>query len=208
MRDSVLVRPRTISDEQILETAKRCFLEHGPSVSTDAIAAELGVSGQALLKRFHNKQELMIAAVGPCTAKTWTDLVERGPDDRPFEIQLREILDELAIFFVDVVKRMNVLRWSGVDMHKLMSQFDEPPPVRDLRVLSAYLKRAAAKGLIRAVDYSATAMLILTSMHGPAMLTEILGSSPTGQTQNEYISHFIDTLLHGLIDHSSSEQDT
>lgn len=194
-----MVRPRTISDKQILETAKRCFIEQGPGVSTETIAAELGVSGQALLKRFHNKQELLIAAVGPCASNSWVELVERGPDDRPFDAQLTEILIELSVFFIDVVKRMSVLRWSGVDIKELMQQFHEPPPVKDVRVLADYLRRAAEKGLIRKVDYPSTAMLILTSMHGPAMLTEMLGQLPTGQTQEEYIQHFVETLLRGLL---------
>ena len=127
-------------------------------------------------------------------------MVEAGPDDRPFDVQLQELLHELAEFFIDVVKRMSVLRWSGVDMKELMKEFYEPPPVKDVRVLADYLRRAYAKGLIRKVDFPATAMLILTSMHGPAMLTEMLGQIPTGQSQEEYISHFVDTLLHGLVD--------
>ena len=201
-----MVRPRTISDKQILETAKRCFFEQGPGVSTEAIASELGVSGQALLKRFNNKQELLIAAVGPCSASPWIALVEAGPDDRQFATQLREVLNELADFFVDVVKRMSVLRWSGVDIREMMQQFQEPPPVKDVRVLADYLQRAERKGLIRPVNFPATAMLILTSMHGPAMLTEMLGHLPTGQTHDEYISHFIETLLHGILPPQPLEQ--
>ncbi|MEZ6127616.1 MAG: TetR/AcrR family transcriptional regulator [Planctomycetaceae bacterium] len=60
-----MARPRTISDDQILQTARDCFLEHGPSVATDVIAERLGVSSQALFKRFHSKHELMLAAIAP-----------------------------------------------------------------------------------------------------------------------------------------------
>ncbi|HIK90782.1 MAG TPA: TetR/AcrR family transcriptional regulator, partial [Planctomycetes bacterium] len=60
-----MARPRTISDDQILQTARECFLQHGPSVATDVIADQLGVSPQALFKRFHSKQDLMLAAIAP-----------------------------------------------------------------------------------------------------------------------------------------------
>ena len=41
-----MARPRQVSDEQILEAARSCFLEHGPAVSTTVIAKRLGISGQ------------------------------------------------------------------------------------------------------------------------------------------------------------------
>ena len=160
-----MARPRTISDDQILQTALDCFLEHGPSVATDVIAERLGVSPQALFKRFNNKNDLMIAAVAPREPAPWIPMVEAGPDDRPLAEQLLEILCELAEFFVDISRRMSVLRWSNLDPRKIMAMYDEPPPIVDLRVLSQWLKRAASRKLIRPIDFKATAMMMLTSMH-------------------------------------------
>lgn len=193
-----MVRPRTISDEQILETALSCFLEHGPSVSTDVIASQLGVSPQAIFKRFKNKQELLQEAVKPCQEPDWISVVEHGPDDRPFAQQLSELLEHLAVFFTDVVRRMELLRWSGVSIQELMGKFEDPPPVRDIRVIAVWLRRCFEKGLIRRVDFEATAMVILTSMHGPAMLKEFLGKSPTPHTEKEFIHQYISLLMHGL----------
>ncbi|MEO2018973.1 MAG: TetR/AcrR family transcriptional regulator [Fuerstiella sp.] len=194
-----MARPRTISDDQILQTARECFLQHGPSVATDVIAEQLGVSPQALFKRFHSKQELMLAAIAPSGNAPWIPLVEAGPDDRLLDEQLTEILLELAEFFVDISRRMSVLRWSGIDPRKLMARYDEAPPLMDIRVLSGWLQRAADRGLIRDIDFKATAMLMLTSMHGPAMLTDMLGKHPTGHTRGEYVSYMVDVLLQGLL---------
>ena len=110
-----MARPRTISDDQILQTARECFLKHGPSVPTDVIADQLGVSAQALFKRFHSKQDLLLAAIAPDSPASWIPMVEAGPDERSLDAQLTEILEELADFFVDICHRMSVLRWSGVD---------------------------------------------------------------------------------------------
>ena len=200
-----MVRPRTISDQEILNTARKCFLEHGPSVSTDVIAKELGVSSQAIFKRFHSKQDLLVECVKPCGPPAWSNLVERGPDDRPFRDQLTELLQELAVFFTDVVRRMELIRWSGLAIEELMATFDEPPPLRDIRVISGWLSRACEQKLIREVDCDATAMFILTSMHGPAMLTQMLGKPPTEHTFEEYVSQYVDLLLRGLLESNSSE---
>ncbi len=194
-----MARPRTITDDQILETARHCFLEHGPGVSTDVIAAELGVSSQALFKRFHSKQELMVASIAPCTQAPWIPLVESGPDERPVEEQLHEILSEIAVFFVDIARRINVLRFSGLDPKELFSRFDEPPPLVDIRVLADWFQRAASAGLIRKVDNEATAMLVLTSLHGPEMLSDMLGHRPTKHTQAEYVDFLVNLLTQGLL---------
>jgi len=191
-------RPRTISDDQILQTARKCFLKHGPSVPTDVIADQLGVSPQALFKRFHSKQDLLLAAIAPSNQAPWLPLVEAGPDDRSLDAQLTEILEELAEFFVDICHRMSVLKWSGIDPREMFARYEEAPPLVDIRVLSGWLQRAADRGLIRGVDFKATAMLMLTSMHGPAMLTDMLGKHPTGHTDGEYVSYMVDVLLQGL----------
>ncbi len=55
-------RPRTVSDEVILEAARSVFLEHGPSASTQAIADRLSLSQAALFKRFGTKHVLRDAS--------------------------------------------------------------------------------------------------------------------------------------------------
>ena len=199
-----MARPRTISDEQILQTARECFLEHGPAVPTETISGQLGVSPQALFKRFHSKHELMLAAVVPCDEPQWIPIVEAGPDNRPLEIQLSEILHHLAEFFVEVSRCMSVLRWSGMDPKELFDRYDEAPPLVDIRVLAGWLERAAERGLIRPIDFRASAMMMLTSMHGPAMLTDMLGSHPTGHSHEEYVNFMVDVLLQGMVPRQNS----
>lgn len=201
-----MARPRTISDEQILQTTRECFFEHGPSVATEVIAERLNVSPQALYKRFNNKQELMLAALAPSGRAPWIPLVEAGPNDQPFAEQLAEILHELAEFFVDISRRMSVLKWSGMDPRHLMARYDEAPPLTDIRVLAGWLERAAGRGLIREIDFRAAAMLMLTSMHGPAMLTDMLGQHPTGHSRNEYVDFMVEMLLQGMVPRTTSQE--
>lgn len=194
-----MARPQTISDEQILEAALDCFVQHGPAVSTDVIADRLGVSAQALFKRFHSKHDLLIAALRPPLTAPWIPAIEAGPDDRPFAEQLHDVLLDLADFFVDIARRMSLLRWSGLDLKQMMKDFDEPPPLRDIRVLSEWLNRASQAGLIRKVDFRVTAMMMLSALHGPAMLHDVLEVHPTGHDTEEYVQHVVKQMLHGLL---------
>lgn len=163
----------------------------------EVIAEDLAVSSQAILKRFGSKQKLMLAAMAPKDAE-WIPVVEAGPDDRPIRQQLTNLLEELATFFVDVARQISVLQFSGVDPRDLMSRYDEAPPLRDIRILAAWLDRAAERGLIRPIDSKAMAMMMLTSMHGPAMLTDMLGKHPTGHSQSDYVNFVVDIVLQGL----------
>lgn len=206
---SFVPRPRTISNQQILEAAKRCFLEQGPHVSMEVIAEDLGVSSQAILKRFGSKQEIILAAMAPADEATWIPLVEAGPNEHPIRQQLTEILEELATFFVQMARQISVLQFSGVDPRHLMDRYDEAPPLRDIRVLATWLDRAAERNLIRSIDSKAMAMMMLTSMHGPAMLTDMLGQHPTGHSQSQYVNFVVDIVLQGLhCDSDTSIPDT
>lgn len=164
----------------------------------DVIADELGVSSQAILKRFGSKQEVMLAAMAPPDQAAWIPLVEAGPSDQPIRVQLTDILEQLSTFFVQLARQISVLRFSGIDPRDLMDRYDEAPPLRDIRVLAAWLDQAAQQKLIRQIDSRAMAMMMLTSMHGPAMLTDMLGKHPTGHSQSQYVNFVVDIVLQGL----------
>jgi AcrR family transcriptional regulator len=112
--------------------------------------------------------------------------------------QLSELLNEVAVYFIAMARRMSVLKWSTLDPRELMSGYDEPPPLLDIRTLAEWLERAAARGLIRQADFRAIATMLLSALHGPAMLTDMLGDHPTGHSTDEYVRILVDTLLNGL----------
>ena len=57
------MRPKTISDQEILEVVRSCVLDEGPAVSTQIIADQVGVSQATLFKRFGNKVHLITRAL-------------------------------------------------------------------------------------------------------------------------------------------------
>ena len=121
-----MVRPRQVSDDEILATARRCFVAHGSQMSLAVIAAELGISSPALFNRFKNKRELMIAALAPPPVPEWVSDLEQGPDNRPFEVQLKELAEHIAGFFEEMSPRMVVLRTSGIspEMRGLLDELN------------------------------------------------------------------------------------
>lgn len=66
-----MTRPRTVTDQAILDAARHCAMERGPAVSLDVIAERVGVTSPALLKRFGSRQDLMIAALRPSDPPAW-----------------------------------------------------------------------------------------------------------------------------------------
>jgi len=193
-----VARPQTVSDAQILNTALECFLQHGPEVSTETIARQLNVSPQALLKRFGTKQKLMMSALKQVMLSTSVPELLAEPDDRPVEQQLTELMHQVSVFYIEMARRMSVVRWKSEDFQELMKQYDEPPPLQNMKLVAAWLERASGKGLIRKCDFRGIALMLLTSLHGAAMLTDMLGRHPSGHTSSAYVKLLVKTLLHGI----------
>ena len=194
-----MARPRQISDEQILKTALDCFLELGPAVATDVIASRLEVSSQALLKRFKSKRELFLAAVRPPAVPPWTEQLEAGPDDRSLREQLTDLVNELAEYFVEITKRMSLVRWSNIPMDEMVSHYAEAPPLVGIRSLAEWLGRAHQRGLVRKTDFKAAAMSLLGALHAPAFLEDILKHHPTGHSREEYVNQVVELFVRGLL---------
>jgi AcrR family transcriptional regulator len=193
-----MARPRQVSDAEILETARRCFLEQGPSVSTDVIAGKLGVSSQALFKRFGSKQELMLAAIRPPAVPPWTATLEAGPNDQPIRIQLAAIVEEVSVYFAEMARRMSLVRWSGVPIEELLREYDPPPPQIGIRALARWLERAHQKQLIRATDFQSVATALLGSLHAPVFLAEVLQQQQTAQSRKAYVTEVVNLFARGL----------
>ncbi len=83
-----MVRPRQVTDEQVLEIAREVFLEHGPKAPVSIIAGRLGVSDAALFKRFGTKQNLVLAALLPPEEPDFLQVLEGGPGPGDIEEQL------------------------------------------------------------------------------------------------------------------------
>lgn len=193
-----MARPQQVSDTEILETARRCFLEQGPAVSTDVIADQLGVSSQALFKRFGSKRDLLLAAIRPPAIPPWTASLESGPNDEPLRTQLAAIVEEVSVYFAEMARRMSLIRWSGVPIEELLREYDPPPPQIGIRALAQWLERAHHKQLVRHTDFQSVAMALLGSLHAPVFLAEVLQQKQSAQSRKAYVTEVVKLFAKGL----------
>lgn len=193
-----MARPRQWTNDAILEAARLCFLEQGPSVSTQVIADSLGMSQAAIFKRFGTKEELLVAALAPPAKVPWLHLVEDGPDARPVREQLVEITVAIGRFFEELVPRMMMLASSGHKPVDLFKRYDVPPPVRAQLELAQWFERAIAQGRTRPVDSTAAANLLLGALHARVFQRSILRLPVGADALQDHAEAVVDVLWRGV----------
>ncbi|MBX7104248.1 MAG: TetR/AcrR family transcriptional regulator [Gemmataceae bacterium] len=192
-------RPKEITDEQILVTARRCFLEHGAGVSVADIAGQLGTSHTTIFNRFGTKERLMIAALGPPETVPWTATLEAGPDDRPLREQLVEHGQVMSAYFHHLQAGLTVLRAAGITPAKVQrGRKSEPPPVQGFRALTAWLRRAQQQGRLAGCDIDTLAATILGALHGWELTAVVFGHTMAPSVGEHYVERFIDLLWTGI----------
>lgn len=192
-----MARPRQVSDADILSIARATFLEHGPHTSMHTIAQQLGVSEAALFKRFHTKQDLMVAALA-MPAPAYLATLEAGPDDRPIRDQLLDLAGQMGAFFDQSFPCLSALRASGIDPTPALhaAHADEPPPLRTHRAFVGWLRIAVDQGRVRPVDVRSVATLMMGALHSHAFLGHFLGAE-VGTTP-EHVRVLVDVMWSGI----------
>ncbi|MCZ7585191.1 MAG: TetR/AcrR family transcriptional regulator [Deltaproteobacteria bacterium] len=192
-------RPKHVSDEEILDAARACFRELGPSVSTTVIAGRLEISQAALFKRFGTKEELMVAALGPPPVPPWLSLLNQGPDGRPIKVQLREIGRVLNQFFEQYMPNFAVLRACGDPSVMMERHYDVAPPLLGHRAMTDWFRRAGRRGLVRGRRAKALAMMFLAAFQGRSMIQHLTNGALPLQDADAYINDVVDLLCDGIL---------
>lgn len=192
-----MVRPRQFSDDEILEGARRCFIEHGPGVSTNHIADEVGVSQATLFKRFGTKHELMVAALSPRPEMGILDTLEAGPTDAPLEDQLLELATAMAQMFDGLLPCVMTLWAAGMNPHGLFPDPERAPPVRARRALGAFFAQAQAQGRMAAGDTEALALVFIGAVKEAAFQRHMLRDASPKPAAVEYARVLVTTFWRG-----------
>jgi AcrR family transcriptional regulator len=192
------MRPRQFTDEALWEAARRCILEHGPGVPIATIAAELGVSSAALFHRVGSKAELLRRALKIDEHLEWIARVERGPDERPVEVQLLELVRTVDAFFRRMMPTFVMLRASGVCPGHLFEASEERlPPVRAVEAVTGWFTRLHAEGRIDAPRPGALAVALFGALQARHALRHAVGESfPDGEP--EYLETLVGLFVSGL----------
>jgi len=208
-----MARPRQVTDEQVLETAREVFMEHGPRAPVSMIAGRLGLSDAALFKRFGTKRELLLAAVMPPEEPPFMGLLQRPPVPGEVQEQLVGISTGIVRLLKSMIPRISILHAAGIDPRQaLRERYEVPPPIRVLRALSAWIAAAKEAGALAPhVEPDATAMMIMGSLHFRAFLFGVIAPTAAPQCTQElpdpeaYARQVVRSLWSGIAPNGAME---
>ena len=192
-------RPRSIDDAHILEVARKLFLDGGPRTSTAAIARAAGVSEGTIFKRFETKQELFFAAMGLPRPTEVSRLLAGPVSEGDVRSHLVDLSVEIIAFLGEIVPRMMMLcAHPAYDPKVLFADDPEPPPLRLVRGLAAWLDREATAGRVRGGVSEKTARVLLGALQN-YVFWQVAGlqRGPGGDAR-EYAEGVVDLLWRGV----------
>jgi TetR/AcrR family transcriptional repressor of mexJK operon len=194
--------------DQILAGARRVFVRDGfAAASTDAIAAEAGVSKRTLYAYYPSKEDLFVDVLRKLTIENpQTRVLEslRLAEPRSRE-ELREALAELARKVVGTMMDpdyLPLLRTIIADTHRfpqLGDLFRSTVPERGMREIQAMLERAHEHGIIGELNFEVAAR----AFFGPLLTYAVMDGlfRPVGKPQPpspETIEAIVDLYMKGI----------
>ncbi len=183
-------RPRSEQAEQaIIEATLDLFAEQGfEGVCVEGVAARAGVGKATIYRRWQNKEELLLAALGSM----------KSPFPEPKGVSVRD--DLVAMFTVMCedradprkARRYALLLGEGQKYPRLMARYKETVVEPRHDALRAVIRRGIATGELRADTDAEIARMALT---GIVMAKE---KSADGGLDGDFAAHVVDELLLGL----------
>lgn len=154
-----MARPRTISDEDLIEAAREVFLERGAHGTTAEVAAKAGVSEGTIFKRFGSKEKLFGAAckVMPVESVAWVAALPGRVGRGQVQQQIEEVVLEAVGFFRLIFPLIVAAHAAPFPAREQ----GEAPPLRVIRHLTAWMEAEMKLGRVRKHDPEVVARMIL-----------------------------------------------
>jgi AcrR family transcriptional regulator len=181
-------RPARVTRDQVLAQARRAFAERGFDGTTLAdIGARLGVSPAALLRHAPSKKALFAVAMEsePAGEALPTDFLASVPLSQ----DPTRVLRRLALEFIPFIEQKmgeNIARFlrarTEEEARTIRLPFDPrkktSPPVRAIRALETYFRRARAAGRVSLSQPRAAALAFLGSLQSYVFFHRVLRIAP------------------------------
>ena len=182
-------RPRSEQAEQaIIEATLDLFAEQGfEGVCVEAVAARAGVGKATIYRRWPNKEELLLAALGSM----------KSPFHEPTGSVRDDLVAQLTVMCADranprKARRYALLLGEGQKYPRLMARYKETVVGPRHDAIRDVIRRGIATGELRADTDVEIALLALT---GTVMAKE---KAADGSLNGEFAAHIVDELLLGL----------
>ncbi|MBD2559890.1 MULTISPECIES: TetR/AcrR family transcriptional regulator [Nostoc] len=176
-----MARIPRITNQQILEAARQVFLQQGFGASTLEIAQQAGISEASIFKRFSTKEELFFAAMGIPEKPLWVSELESLCGKGNLKENLINICLQIMEFHREVLPLIMMLRSRGNALPQLGGK--EPGPMRDVKVLTAFLEHEINQGRLRLCDPQTVAHILLGSLMNYVFLEQISSQISTSTTE-------------------------
>ena len=172
-------RPRTTSDEAILEAARTLFREGGHAVATREVARAAGVSQAVLYQRFPSKTELFFAAMAPTPPDVESIL---GTASEPVDKYLEGVALRILKYFEQALPTVVQLMAHPEFDAKAMGRLHERILAERLvQGLAARLNEFKNRGLVGDVDAANTAQTLVAALHSFVVFHVMSGASLSKQ---------------------------
>ena len=186
-----MTRSKTVSDEHVLEAARRVFLREGIRAPVSAVAKELGLSVATVFFRTKSKDELLFRALRPPPPAA-IELLNRGPQaNRDPRSELLEILLLLCGFFLEAVPSLFLLATAG-----LFRRFERGlDPPKELRLaMTRWFRRAQTRGL-HVKSPQVVSELLISSLEARYTRAYVRGEKYSPAQNKEYLDRILDQLI-------------
>jgi AcrR family transcriptional regulator len=187
-------RKKSLSDAQLLETARQVFVEHGFGASTKEIARRAGVSEGVIYQRFLTKDELFFAAMIPPPVDVKKLL-------RPGRSKGLKLIQKVTLSMVEYSRAtlpvlLPLMMHPGFRFEEFAERHPDSPMFVLRRELVQFFMEEGRTGRIGGVDPGAAALLVWSTANSIAFF-ERLGAHG-GQFDPEMIRRTVRCLWDGI----------
>ncbi len=197
-------RNRTYDTNDIVNGARKVFLEQGPNAPTATIAKQLGISEGLLFKRFGTKADLFQAAMGIPDFDA-TLLIEKCLSRDDMSKNLSHLAMEILNFFREMFPSMMMLWLQQKDKSQSgLPQQLNSPTIQVITAIADYLEQEMQRGRLAKADPLVAARMIVATAANYVFF-EIVGRNPHLSLDSEiYVKEMVDILWRGLNPASSA----
>ena len=187
-------RKKSLSDAQLLETARQVFVEHGFGASTKEIARRAGVSEGVIYQRFLTKNELFFAAMIPPPVDVKKLL-------RPGRSKGLKLIEKVTLSMIEYSRAtlpvlLPLMMHPGFRFEEFAERHPDSPMFVLRRQLVQFFMEEQRTGRIGGVDPGAAALLVWSTANSIAFF-ERLGAHG-GQFDPEMIRKTVRCLWDGI----------
>jgi AcrR family transcriptional regulator len=165
-------RPQTVTDQQVIESARREFLRHGHTYSIKSLAATLGVTHSAIFQRFGSKRHLLISAMRPPAEIPWPPEADHGPHPDAEVQGLLELCQTMHHFFIEHSPRIRVLQTAGICPQEIFPNGDPPPLLACLKV-QRWIERGIERRLFMSCDAQALGVAVVGMVFSSTLFEDV-----------------------------------